>query len=45
MRSIYLQATRAAVLGLVVNAALGVIKLIAGLAIAASGLAIQVLGI
>jgi len=32
MRSIYQQATRAAVLGLVVNAALGVIKLFAGLA-------------
>ncbi|MHC4819392.1 MAG: cation diffusion facilitator family transporter [Planctomycetota bacterium] len=32
MRSIYRQATRAAVLGLVVNAALGVIKLVAGLA-------------
>jgi cation diffusion facilitator family transporter len=32
MRSIYQQATRAAVLGLVVNAALGVIKLVAGLA-------------
>jgi cation diffusion facilitator family transporter len=32
MRAIYRQATRAAVLGLVVNAALGVIKLFAGLA-------------
>ncbi|MHC4136730.1 MAG: cation diffusion facilitator family transporter [Planctomycetota bacterium] len=32
MRSIYQRATRAAVLGLVVNAALGVIKLVAGLA-------------